>query len=64
MFYEVEDSTILHSGRTIPGDGEQVKRGESVSLVLGPEATRALRMGGEEWEPVRHGGWVERNGSQ
>ena len=32
--------------------GEQVKRGEGVGLVLGPEATRAWRMGGEEWEPV------------
>ena len=46
--YEVEDYTILHSGRNVPGDGEQVKRGEGVGLALSPEAIRAWRMGGEE----------------
>ena len=50
--YEVEDHFILHSGRIVPGDGQQVRRGEGVGLVLSPEATRAWRFGGEEWEPV------------
>ena len=50
--YEVEDHLILHSGRKVPGDGEQVRRGEGVGLVLSPEVTRAWRLGGEEWKPV------------
>ena len=29
-----------------------MRRGEGVGLVLSPEATRAWRLGGEEWEPV------------
>ena len=32
--YEVDDYTILHSGYTVPGNGEQVKRGEGVGLAL------------------------------
>ena len=44
--YEVEECTILHSGRETR-DGEQVRRGEGVGLVLSPE----------------HGGWEAKNGS-
>ena len=39
--FEIEDYTILHSGRNVHGDGEQMRRGEGVGLVLSPEATRA-----------------------
>ena len=49
--YEVEDHLILHSGRTTPGTGEQVQRGEGVGIVLSPEAIKAWREGGGEWMP-------------
>ena len=50
--YEVEDYTILHSGRNMPGEGEPAHRGEGMGLVLNPAATQAWRQGGEVWEPV------------
>ena len=50
--YEVEDHVILHSGRQLPQEGEPVKRGEGVGIVMGPEATKAWRDGGEQWEAV------------
>ena len=50
--YEVEGHLILHSGCRPPGEGEQVRRGEGVGIVLSPEAARAWREGGGEWSPV------------
>ena len=50
--YEVEGHLILHSGRRPPGEGEQVRRGEGVGIVLSPEAARAWKEGGGEWSPV------------
>ena len=52
MYYEVEDCMILYSGRKLPGEGEPVRRGEGVGIVLSPEATRAWRDGGEQWEAI------------
>ena len=50
--YEAEDHVVLHSGRELPKDGEQFKRGEGVGIILSPEAAKAWRDGGEQWEPV------------
>ena len=50
--YDIEDHTILHSGRPLPGDGDHARRGEGVGLILSPEATRAWREGGEMWQAV------------
>ena len=50
--YEVEGHAILHSGRPLPGDGEQMRHGEGVSLVLSPEATRAWSQGREAWQAL------------
>ena len=49
---EVEDHVVLHSGRELPQDGEQFKRSEGVGIILSPEAAKAWRDGGEQWEPV------------
>ena len=50
--YEVEGHAILHLGRPLPGDGEQMRRGEGVGLVLSPEAIRAWSQGGEAWQTI------------
>ena len=50
--YEIENYTILHSGRELPKEGEPVATGEGVGIALSPEATKAWRDGGEQWEPV------------
>ena len=33
-FWNVDKYTLLHSGCTLPGDGEQLLRSESVGIVL------------------------------
>ena len=50
--YEIENYTILHSGRQLPKEGEPLARGEGVGIALCPEGTKAWKNGGEQWEPV------------
>ena len=50
--YEIEDHVVLHSGRGLPAEGEQVIRQEGVGIILNPDAAKAWREGGEQWEPV------------
>ena len=47
--YEVQGSVILTSGRSVPGNGEAVRRGEGVALVLRGIAIQAWRRGGKQW---------------
>ena len=44
--------TILHSGRTIPGDGDIIERNEGVGIVLDPLLADAWRRAGEVWKGV------------
>ena len=44
--------TLLHSGRTLPGDGEPLLRNEGVGIVLDQSATAAWKNAGECWEAV------------
>ncbi len=50
--YRVEGFTILTSGRRLPDQGDEVRRGEGVGLVLSPEATQAWVDGGKQWKAV------------
>lgn len=50
--YEVEHHVILHSGRRLPGEGETVKRGEGLGIVLSQVVTKAWRESGEEYEAI------------
>ena len=50
--YEVEGHVVLHSGWELSKDGEQFVRSEGVGIILSPEAAKAWRDGGEQWEPV------------
>ena len=47
--YEVLGSVILTSGRSLPGDGEPIQRGEGVALVLRGAALKAWQRGGKQW---------------
>ena len=51
----MQGSVILTSGRSVPGNGEAVRRGEGVALVLRGIAIQAWRRGGKQW-----GGWSPR----
>ena len=44
--------TLLHSGRTLPGDGEPLTRNEGVGIVLDESATAAWKNADESWEAV------------
>ena len=50
--YNVEGYTILHSGRPIPTETLEVKRGEGVGIVLDTHMTMAWRDAGETWRAV------------
>ena len=39
--WNVDGYTLLHSGRTLPGDGEPLIRNECVGIVLDQNATAA-----------------------
>ena len=39
--YEVDGFTVLHSGRSLPGSGDVLQRGEGVGIVLDPVMTQA-----------------------
>ncbi len=47
--YEVGDSMVLTSGRSTPGEGQTVQRGEGVALVLRGPALAAWKLGGQQW---------------
>ena len=42
----------LHSGRSLPGDGENAVWKEAVGILLDERATNAWRAGGDAWEAV------------
>ena len=44
--------TSLHSGCTLPGDGEPLLRNEGVDIVLDQHATAAWKNASEAWETV------------
>ena len=44
--------TLLHSGCTLPGDGEPLIRNEGVGIVLDKNATAAWKNASECWEAV------------
>ena len=46
------ECTLLHSGRTLPGDGEPLLRNEGVGIVPDQHATVAWKNAGETWEAV------------
>ena len=50
--YEIENYTILHSGRQLSKEGEPLARGEGVGIALSPERTKTWKNGGEQREPV------------
>ncbi len=50
--YDVGDSVVLASGRSLPQTGDPSRRGEGVAIVLRKRALRAWRAGGEQWKPV------------
>ena len=45
--YEVDGFTVLHSGRSLPGSGVVLQRGEGVGIVLDPVMTQA-------WHDAEH----------
>ena len=50
--WNVDGCTLLHSGRTLPGDGEPFIRNEGVGIVLDQHATAAWKNAGETWEAI------------
>ena len=50
--YSVDGFTVLHSGRTEPGHGQPVERGEGVAVILDEDASKAWSDGGLEWKPI------------
>ena len=50
--WNADGYTLLHSGRTLPGDGEPLTRNEGVGIVLDESATAAWKNAGESWEAV------------
>ena len=47
--YQVGSSTVLASGRPVPGPGEPLQRGEGVAIVLCGPAVGAWQEAGETW---------------
>ena len=50
--WNADGYTLLHSGRTLPGDGEPLLRNEGVGIMLDQYATVAWKKAGETWEAV------------
>ena len=50
--WNVDGYTLLHSGHTLPGDGEPLLKNEGVGIVLDQHATAAWKNAGEAWEAV------------
>ena len=50
--WNADGYTLLHSGRTLPGDGEPLLRNEGVGIVLDQSVTVAWKNAGECWEAV------------
>ena len=50
--YSVGDSIVLSSGRPVPQEGESLRRGEGVAIVLSGRALQAWRAGGSQWQAV------------
>ena len=50
--WNADGYTLLHSGRTLPGDGESLLRNKGVGIVLDWYATVAWKKAGETWEAV------------
>ena len=50
--WNADGYTLLHSGRTLPGDGQPLLRNEGVGIVLDWYATVAWKKAGETWEAV------------
>ena len=48
--YEINESIILTSGRSKPAEGEAIRRGEGVALVLRGLALVAWKCGGKQWK--------------
>ena len=44
--------TLLHSGLTLPGDGEPPLRNEGLGIMVDQSATAAWKNAGECWEAV------------
>ena len=50
--YSVGDAIVLSSGRPVPQEGESLRRGEGVAIVLRGRALQAWRAGGSQWQAV------------
>ena len=46
------DSVVLSSGRSLPPEGESLRRGEGVAVVLRGRALKAWKAGGARWRPI------------
>ena len=50
--WQADGYTLLHSGRSLPGDVENAVRKEGVGILLDERAANAWRAAGEAWEAV------------
>ena len=50
--WNADGYTLLHSGRTLPRDGEPLLRNKGVGIVLDRHATVAWKNAGETWQAV------------
>ena len=50
--YSVQNSTVLCSGRPVPGGGDSCRRGEGVGIILNRTGTEAFKAAGCVWRSV------------
>ena len=53
--WQADGHTLLHSGRSLPGNNENGARKEGIGILLDERATNAWRAAGEAWDAVKHG---------